>query len=82
MWGCFGLTLQTWKGNIYFTELAERVEYGNYDHTYVASCHVAWRGTAVGAPERRRADQKLLPGLRAHYDYYDYYDYYAYYGYY
>ena len=22
--------LQTWKGNSYFTELAERVEYGNY----------------------------------------------------
>ena len=21
-WGCFGLILQTWKGNIYFTELA------------------------------------------------------------
>ena len=28
--GCFGLILQTWKGNIYFTELAERVEYGKY----------------------------------------------------
>ena len=25
--GCFGLILQTWKGNIYFTELAERVEF-------------------------------------------------------
>ena len=31
IWGCFGLILQTWKGNIYFTELAERVEYGKYD---------------------------------------------------
>ena len=30
IWGCFGLILQTWKGNIYFTELAERVEYGKY----------------------------------------------------
>ena len=30
IWGCFGLILQTWKGTIYFTELAERVEYGNY----------------------------------------------------
>ena len=29
IWGCVGLILQTWKGNIYFTELAERVEYGN-----------------------------------------------------
>ena len=36
MWGCFGLMLQTWKGNIYFTELAERVEYGNY---VSASCY-------------------------------------------
>ena len=27
----FGLTLQTWRGNTYFTELAGRVEYGNYD---------------------------------------------------
>ena len=26
-----GLFLPTWKGNIYFTELAERVEYGKYD---------------------------------------------------
>ena len=27
------LILQTWKGTIYFTELAERVDYGKYDHT-------------------------------------------------
>ena len=30
MWGCFRLIVQTWKGNIHFTEFAERVEYGNY----------------------------------------------------
>ena len=30
MLGCFGLILQAQKGNTYFTELAERVEYGNY----------------------------------------------------
>ena len=34
IWGCFGLILQTWKGNIDFTELAERVEYGNYDNVF------------------------------------------------
>ena len=28
--GCFWLRLQAQEGNIYFTELAERVEYGNY----------------------------------------------------
>ena len=28
--GCFGLILQIWKGNTYFTEWAERVEYGNH----------------------------------------------------
>ena len=27
---CLGLILQAQEGNIYFTELAERVEYGNY----------------------------------------------------
>ena len=31
--GCFGLILQTWKGDIYFTEQAERVAYGNHDIT-------------------------------------------------
>ena len=30
MGGCFGPFLQAQKGNIYFTELAERVEYGKY----------------------------------------------------
>ena len=29
--GCVWLFLQAQKGTIYFTELAERVEYGNYD---------------------------------------------------
>ena len=28
---CFWLILQAQEGYIYFTELAERVEYGNYD---------------------------------------------------
>ena len=28
---CVGLSLQAREGHIYFTELAERVEYGNYD---------------------------------------------------
>ena len=28
--GLFSLFLQAQEGNIYFTELAERVEYGNY----------------------------------------------------
>ena len=28
------IVLQTWKGTIYFTELAERVEYGKHDETY------------------------------------------------
>ena len=30
-WGCVWLSSQAQEGNIYFTELAERVEYGNYD---------------------------------------------------
>lgn len=30
-WGLFGLFLQAWRGNAYFTELAERVERGNYE---------------------------------------------------
>ena len=30
IWGCVWLFLQVQEGNIYFTELAERVEYGNY----------------------------------------------------
>ena len=29
--GCFGLCLQAQKGDTYFTELAERAEYGNCD---------------------------------------------------
>ena len=31
IWGCIVLFLQTRKGNIYFTEWAERAEYGKYD---------------------------------------------------
>ena len=31
MWDCVWLFLQAQGGNIYFRELAERVEYGNYD---------------------------------------------------
>ena len=35
--GCFGLILQTWKGHIYFTELAEKVEYGKWgDVSYMS----------------------------------------------
>ena len=30
IWGCVWLFLQAQEGHIYFTELAERVEYGNY----------------------------------------------------
>ena len=30
IWGCVWLRLQAQEGNIYFTELAGRVEYGNY----------------------------------------------------
>ena len=30
--GCFGMFLKAKKVNIHFTELAERVEYGNYAH--------------------------------------------------
>ena len=30
---CVGLSLQAREGHIYFTELAERVEYGNYDRS-------------------------------------------------
>ena len=30
IWGCFWLFLQAQEENSYFTELAERVEYGNY----------------------------------------------------
>ena len=30
IWGCLWLCLQAQEGDIYFTELAERVEYGNY----------------------------------------------------
>ena len=33
IWGCVWLFLQAQKGNNYFTELAERVEYGNYAYT-------------------------------------------------
>ena len=32
IWGCFWLFLQAQEGNVCFTELAERVEYGNYDN--------------------------------------------------
>ena len=34
MGGCFWLFLQTQKGNTYFTELAERAEYGSYDYRF------------------------------------------------
>ena len=30
IWGCVWLFLQAQEGNVCFTELAERVEYGNY----------------------------------------------------
>ena len=29
---CFGCFLQAREGNMYFAELAERVEYGNYEY--------------------------------------------------
>ena len=32
MLGCVWLLLQAQEGNNYFTELAERVEYGNFNH--------------------------------------------------
>ena len=35
--GCVWLCLQAQEGNSYFTELAERVEYGNYGRHYVIS---------------------------------------------
>ena len=42
--GCFGLILHTWKGNIYFTELAEREAYGKYvDPGFVTRTHVRER---------------------------------------
>ena len=38
IWGCVWLFLQAQEENIYFIELAERVEYGNYD----GSSRVHW----------------------------------------
>ena len=35
MLGCVWLCLQAQEGNIHFTELAERVEYGNYDNNNI-----------------------------------------------
>ena len=37
--GCFWLFLQAQEGNTSFTELAERVEYGNYGHYNQDSNH-------------------------------------------
>ena len=37
IWSCFGLFLQAQKGNTYFTELAERVQYGSYVRVNVAA---------------------------------------------
>ena len=50
MGGCFWLSLQAQKGDIYFTELAERVEYGNYDQP--AGEQSAQPGVRWGAPPR------------------------------
>ena len=35
MGGCFWLLLQAQRGDTYFTELAERVEYANYVYIYI-----------------------------------------------
>ena len=59
IWGCFGLMLQTWQGNIYFTELADRVEYGKY----VQMMSGAWgrrspRPGSRAAPQRKQGSRE------------------------
>ena len=39
--------MQAQEGNIYFTELAERVEYGNYAHGVCGAEEAAWHSDAV-----------------------------------
>ena len=46
--GLFWLILQTWKGNVYFTELAERVEYGKYGCYFM----FVWRQRTPGRREK------------------------------
>ena len=43
--GCFWLFLQAPKGNVYFTELAERVECGNYG--YRKEFDVTWDAPSI-----------------------------------
>ena len=54
MAGCFGLFLQAQKGDTYFTELAEREEYGNcvFD-PHESSAHSAKRRAADTVPYMR-----------------------------
>ena len=56
IWGCLRLFLQTWKGNIYSTELAERVEYGKYDYTHdaVEKGYNVWLRPSAVSPRPRR----------------------------
>ena len=64
--GCFGLFLQAKKVNIYFTELAERVEYGNYGTLCRASgvelnAHSFGTQKVIPTP-----DFRISPGGRKH----------------
>ena len=56
MWGCFWLLLQAQKGDTYFTELAERAEYGNCD---LAS--TPWGGETVSVGPGRATDVPKPP---------------------
>ena len=60
IWGCFVLILQTWKGNIYFTELAERVEYSKYE---IRTHKLIMRGPAE---LRRRPSGSKAPARPGH----------------
>ena len=72
--GCFGLFLQAKKVNTYFTELAERVEYGNYDqpplpdlgHAVHDLPEAADRGTVLRVAVRVVAAALKVPDVILH----------------
>ena len=79
IWGCSGLSLQTWKGNIYFTELAERVECGKYDRAGGVGGGRELPGPLISRDQRGSGSSDDHDN-HYYYDYdYDYYYLYLYY---
>ena len=74
IWGCAWLFLQAQEGNLYFTEWAERVEYGNYAIITIITTAIAAAATTTTATTTTTTTSNYYVYVYD-YDYdYDYYN--------